>query len=74
MNPGRSHPYLVPAALALAWQWDHGLPSLELLRNGRLHKNAAIGPGALLGGLLLEQGPLGLAPAAVPFQASRRYL
>ncbi len=52
------------AAPALAWQWEHGLPFLELLRNGRLHKNAVIGPAALLGGLLLEQGPLGLALAA----------
>lgn len=52
------------AAPALLWQWEHGLPFLELLRNGRLHKNAAIGPGALAAGLLLEQGPLGLALAA----------
>lgn len=51
------------AAIALPslwWQWDHGLPFLELLRNGRLHKNAALGPAALAGGLVLEQGPLGL--------------
>jgi 4-amino-4-deoxy-L-arabinose transferase-like glycosyltransferase len=55
------------AALAgpsLWWQWEHGLPFLEVLRNGRLHKNAAIGPAALVGGLLLEQGPLGLLLAA----------
>lgn len=52
------------AAPALAWQWDHGLPFLELLRNGRLHKNAEISPSALAAGLLLEQGPLGLVLAA----------
>jgi 4-amino-4-deoxy-L-arabinose transferase-like glycosyltransferase len=51
------------AALALPalwWQLDHGLPFLELLRNGRLQKNAEITPAMLLSGLLLEQGPLGL--------------
>jgi len=54
-------------ALALPplwWQWDQGLPFLELLGNGRLHKNAELGPLALLGGLALEQGPLGLLLAA----------
>lgn len=51
------------AAPTLAWQWEHGLPFLELLRNGRLHKNEAIPPLALLGGILQEQGPLGLALA-----------
>jgi 4-amino-4-deoxy-L-arabinose transferase-like glycosyltransferase len=45
---------------SLWWQWTHGLPFLELLRNGRLYKNAEISPADLLGGLLLEQGPLGL--------------
>jgi len=50
---------------ALWWQWDHGLPFLELLRNGRLHKNSELSPAALLGGLLLEQGPLGLLLAAL---------
>jgi 4-amino-4-deoxy-L-arabinose transferase-like glycosyltransferase len=49
---------------ALLWQLDHGLPFLELLRNGRLHKNAEITPAMLLSGLLLEQGPLGLLLAA----------
>jgi 4-amino-4-deoxy-L-arabinose transferase-like glycosyltransferase len=55
------------AALALPalwWQLDHGLPFLELLRNGRLQKNAEITPAMLLSGLLLEQGPLGLLLAA----------
>ncbi len=36
----------------------------ELLRNGRLQKNAEITPAMLLSGLLLEQGPLGLLLAA----------
>jgi 4-amino-4-deoxy-L-arabinose transferase-like glycosyltransferase len=54
----------VLALPSLWWQWDHGLPFLELLRNGRLGKNADIGPGALLGGLALEQGPLGMLLAA----------
>jgi 4-amino-4-deoxy-L-arabinose transferase-like glycosyltransferase len=55
------------AALALPaawWQVEHGLPFLELLRNGRLVKNAQITPLMLLSGLLLEQGPLGLLLAA----------
>jgi len=47
----------LPTAL---WQWQHGLPFLELLRNGRLYKNAPLTMGQLLGGLTLEQGPLGL--------------
>lgn len=59
----------VALAVALAlptawWQVDHGLPFLEVLRNGRLHKNAEITPLALLSGVLLEEGPLGLLLAA----------
>ena len=54
----------VLALPALWWQLDHGLPFLELLRNGRLHKNAEITPVMLLSELLLEQGPLGLLLAA----------
>jgi 4-amino-4-deoxy-L-arabinose transferase-like glycosyltransferase len=49
---------------ALAWQLDHGLPFLELVRNGRLHKNTEVTPLMLLSGLLFEQGPLGLLLAA----------
>ena len=50
------------AALALPsalWQLRHGLPFLELLRNGRLHKNAATPAPAFARELLVEQGPLG---------------
>lgn len=54
----------VLALPALWWQLDHGLPFLELLLNGRLHKNAEITPAMLLSELLLEQGPLGLLLAA----------
>jgi hypothetical protein len=45
-----------PAAL---WQWRAGLPFLELIRNGQLHKNAPLSAGQLLGGIVLEEGLLG---------------
>ncbi len=50
----------LPSAL---WQWRHGLPFLELLRNGRLYKNASLTAGQLLGGLTLEEGLVGMALA-----------
>jgi hypothetical protein len=50
-----------PAAL---WQWRAGLPFLELIRNGQLHKNAPLSAGQLLGGIVLEEGLLGF-PMAV---------
>ena len=45
------------------WQAAHGFPFLELVRNGAAYKNAALSPGALLLGVLLDQGPAGLALA-----------
>jgi len=54
----------LPSAL---WQWRHGLPFLELLRNGQIYKNAPLGPGQLLGGLVLEEGALGVALSLVGF-------
>ncbi len=45
------------------WQWRHGLPFLELLRNGRLYKNAPLGAGQILTGLSLEEGLVGMALA-----------
>lgn len=52
------------AVPSLWWQAAHGFPFLELLRNGREVKNAAIGPSALFAGLAMEEGPLGLILAA----------
>ena len=52
---------LLTVALVLphvGWQWQHGFPMLELLRNGQLHKNAPFSVGAFLGGQLLLVHPL----------------
>ena len=49
---------------AVLWQWRAGLPFLELIRNGQLHKNAPLSAGQLLGGIVLEEGLLGF-PMAV---------
>lgn len=43
------------------WQASRGFPFLELVQNGVLHKNAALGPLQFWGGLLLEANP-GNAP------------
>jgi hypothetical protein len=51
---------LLAAVLALPnllWQADHGFPFLELVRNGRLYKNASFTPGGFLSELLLEVNP-----------------
>lgn len=51
----------VAAALALPsalWQLRHGLPFLELLRNGQSHKNAPLTVFRLLREALLLQGPV----------------
>ena len=40
------------------WQWAHGLPMLELLRNGQHGKNVVVGPVAYLGQEMLITGPL----------------
>ncbi|ACG71649.1 conserved hypothetical protein [Anaeromyxobacter sp. K] len=45
----------------LAWQLAHGLPFLELVRNGQLHKNAPTSPSAFALALLRDANPL-LAP------------
>ena len=45
----------LPSAL---WQWAHGLPMLELLRNGQHGKNVVVGPLAFAGQQLLIAGPL----------------
>ena len=45
----------LPSAL---WQWLHGLPMLELLRNGQHGKNVEVGPLAYLGQEVLITGPL----------------
>jgi 4-amino-4-deoxy-L-arabinose transferase-like glycosyltransferase len=42
----------------LLWQVRHGLPFLELVRNGQRYKNAAFSPGAFAGELVLEGNPL----------------
>jgi 4-amino-4-deoxy-L-arabinose transferase-like glycosyltransferase len=49
---------------AVLWQWRAGLPFLELIRNGQLHKNAPLSAGQLLGGIALEEGLLAF-PLAV---------
>lgn len=57
----------IAAALALPaalWQWQNGLPFLELVRNGQRYKNAPLSAGQLLGGIALEEGLLGF-PLAV---------
>lgn len=53
------------ALLALAivaphvwWQWQHGFPMLELLRNGRLHKNAPFEPAHFLLQQFTDLGPV----------------
>jgi hypothetical protein len=45
----------LPSAL---WQAAHGLPMLELLRNGQSGKNVIVGPVAFLGQEILIAGPL----------------
>ncbi|HZX68171.1 MAG TPA: glycosyltransferase family 39 protein, partial [Candidatus Elarobacter sp.] len=40
------------------WQWAHGWPMLELLRNGQHGKNVVVGPLAYLGQEVLITGPL----------------
>jgi 4-amino-4-deoxy-L-arabinose transferase-like glycosyltransferase len=40
------------------WQWQHGFPMFELLRNGQLHKNAPFSLSTFLGGQLLLVHPL----------------
>jgi 4-amino-4-deoxy-L-arabinose transferase-like glycosyltransferase len=45
----------LPSAL---WQWAHGLPMLELLRNGQHGKNVVVGPPAFVFQQLLIAGPL----------------
>jgi len=47
------------------WQAAHGLPFLELVRNGAAYKNAALSPGALLFGVVLDQGLAGFGLALV---------
>ncbi len=42
----------------LWWQWEHGFPMFELLRNGQLHKNAPFSVGAFFGGQVLLVHPL----------------
>lgn len=52
---------LVAAVLVapnLLWQVRHGLPMLELLRNGQLRKNTPFEPGSFLLQQLLLMGPL----------------
>ena len=39
------------------WQWAHGWPMLELLRNGQHGKNVVVGPLAYLGQEILITGP-----------------
>ncbi len=51
----------VSAALLLpnaAWQWAHGWPMLELLRNGQLGKNVELSPFGFLGQQLAITNPL----------------
>ncbi len=57
----------VPAAALVAllivgphlwWQWKNGFPMLELLRNGRLHKNAAFHPAQFFLEQFTDVGPL----------------
>lgn len=57
--------FLLAAAIAAAlaaphaiWQWQHGFPMLELLRNGQLHKNAPFSPLGFVLAQLLENHPL----------------
>ena len=49
---------LLIVAPHLWWQAQNGFPMLELLRNGRLHKNAAFEPAAFLLEQLTDPGPL----------------
>jgi 4-amino-4-deoxy-L-arabinose transferase-like glycosyltransferase len=42
----------------IVWQVHHGLPMLELLRNGQNGKNAILGPGAFVLSQLLVTNPL----------------
>ena len=52
---------LLAVALALPnllWQANHGFPFLELVRNGRLYKNAPFTPGGFISELLLEVNPV----------------
>ncbi|MDY7226488.1 ArnT family glycosyltransferase [Hyalangium rubrum] len=47
------------------WQWRHGLPMLELLRNGQLYKNAPFALGEFLSGQVLLLHPLFFALSLV---------
>ncbi|HTS82109.1 MAG TPA: glycosyltransferase family 39 protein [Myxococcaceae bacterium] len=62
LRPGRVALACLVACLVVApnlvWQVRHGLPMLELLRNGQLHKNAPFEPGSFLVQQLLLIGPL----------------
>lgn len=49
---------LLIVAPHLLWQWRHGFPMLELLRNGRLHKNAPFAPAQFFLEQLTDPGPL----------------
>jgi hypothetical protein len=49
---------LLVIAPHLLWQWRNGFPMLELLRNGRLHKNAAFEPAQFLLEQFTDLGPL----------------
>jgi dolichyl-phosphate-mannose-protein mannosyltransferase len=42
---------------SIVWQAAHGLPMLELLKNGQHGKNAVVGPAEFLGQQLLIAGP-----------------
>jgi len=44
----------------LLWQAAHGLPFLELVRNGQLHKNAPFSAAGFLSSLALDAGPVNL--------------
>lgn len=58
-----------PSAL---WQWQHELPFLELLKNGRAYKNVALSPLDVIKGVLLDQGPLALLISLASFAAWKR--
>ncbi len=49
---------LLIVAPHLLWQWRNGFPMLELLRNGRLHKNADFEAAQFFLELLTDLGPL----------------
>jgi len=65
VKPGAAAPDTAAlAAPAAWWQWSNGLPFLELLENGQAYKNAALSLRTLAAGVVLEQGPAGIALAA----------